>query len=167
MTINPLQFGAHVGSFVGTNMKKRAALGLGETTGIGSAFGTGYGAVTAPSGHRIEGAARGGIRGAGAGLGAYAGGIGGTGIAFAALLNANRRSRLAQALGLAADGVGRAGKRVVNRGTGPSPEALRDFMNHFAMSSLVGGVPGAVIGGTGGSTLAGAALGKPSWETKK
>lgn len=142
---------------------KQAAVVL-PAAGIGA----GLGAVTSPSGHRMEGLGRGAVKGTATGAGVMAGApVGALGML---------------GLSLAMPGVG---KKLF----GPSSRQLGDYLKHLArkgklhkamrpghirpekklelMNTLLGGAAvGAPLGGAAGYGAANAAMGAPSWEGK-
>jgi hypothetical protein len=158
MAVTPQQFGMHVGSHV-----KKAAVML-PAAGIGA----GLGAVTSPSGHRMEGLGRGAVKGTATGAGIMAGApVGALGML---------------GLSLAMPGVG---KKLF----GPSSRQLGDYLKRLArkgqlhktlrpghirpekklelVNTLLGGAAvGAPLGGAAGYGAANAAMGSPSWEGK-
>lgn len=164
MTATPQQFGMQIAQ----QMKKQALYDT-FTTGT-TALGGGLGAVTAPAGHRVEGTARGAVKGLAGGIGAETGLLGGT--LLAALAMAPRlRGRLPRGISIAPE----LANRMAAKGVKPlrrdmnamNRENLQRMMAHVGKSTLVGGIPGAALGGYSGASLADAALGKPSWTAQK
>jgi hypothetical protein len=147
------------------NNDKEAAFVL-PLAGIGA----GLGAITSPSGHRMEGVGRGATKGTGTGIGATIGApIGALGMLALALRNPS------------------IGKKML----GPSSQQLNAFRTHLhslvgkapkpnrpgyispenklrlGNTLLSGGIGGAVGGGALGYAGTDALLGKPTWETNK
>lgn len=168
MAATPQQFGAQLGKQMG----KQSVFVL-PAMGVSA----GLGAVTAPTGHRMEGMARGATKGVGAGLGGIAGGaLGAIGAAGLGLLNPRvgralfgpNKTQLIDALKRYVARGGRTitvnGKKVPVRQPGrisPYTDAmLRNAVNR-------GGIAGAVGGGGLGYAGASSAIGKPSWEKKE
>lgn len=111
-----------------------AALGLGVPAATGAAFG----AMGAPSGHRLEGAGRGAAKGLGALGGGLVGGIGGAGLGMF--------------------GAGMAGTAA---DLPPGREVYGPLM---AAGGGLGAGLGGLGGAMGGSHLVDAMMGRPSWE---
>lgn len=168
MNVTPQQFGTHMGKQLG----KQSAVVL-PSMGIGA----GLGAVTSPSGHRMEGAGRGATKGMGFGIGSLGGGaLGAIGAAGLGLLNPRagkalfgpNKTQLVEAMKrwLSRGGrtITRNGKKLPVRSPGrmsPYTDAmLRNAVNR-------GGLVGGLGGGVGGYALADAALPAPSWEKKE
>jgi hypothetical protein len=145
MAVTPQQFGMQMGKQMG----KQAFLGPGL-------LGAGVGAMTSPEGHRLEGASRGAVKATGAGLGAAVGIPGG--ILAAMMLLKNKR--LSAGMTNAGARIGKASPYTLNTRN-------RENLAKLVASVGLGAPAGAVIGGTGGYSLASSALGKPSWEGKK
>jgi len=143
MAMTPQQFGMHVGKQMG----KQALFGP---------IGAGLGVITSPEGHRMEGAARGAVKGTGAGLGALAGTPLGV-LAMSLLLK------------------GRGRKIPLSGAANPMRRPMPFTQNQVnrqnlgrALATLGLGVPaGATVGGVGGYAATSAVLGKPSWESTK
>lgn len=133
MAATPQQFGMQVGKQMG----KQSALFL-PAAGVGGALG----AATSPSGHRIEGAGRGAIKG----TATAAGGLAAMPVGMMLALALTRGKY----------------KPRPRRGMGPTPEMMKHVMN----SLVYGGIPGGAAGAVGGYAAANSALGKPSWENK-
>jgi len=160
MTITPQQFGMQLG--------KQSALIL-PSMGVGA----GLGAVTAPSGHRMEGAGRGAAKGTGTGLGAMIGAPVGA-LGALALTAANPRlgkalfSPSKQQLANYLRQMFRRGdvlrRRPIRAG---GPGAAIDKKLQLANTLIGGGTAGVFGGGAAGYAGTSAALGKPSWEKKE
>jgi hypothetical protein len=160
MTITPQQFGMQLG--------KQSALVL-PSMGVGA----GLGAVTAPSGHRMEGAGRGAAKGTGTGLGAMIGAPVGA-LGALALTAANPRlgkalfSPSKQQLANYLRQMFRRGdvlrRRPIRAG---GPGAAIDKKLQLANTLIGGGTAGVFGGGAAGYAGTSAALGKPSWEKKE
>jgi hypothetical protein len=169
MSVTPQQFGMQVGKTMG----KQAFVTLPITAGVGA----GLGAVTSPSGHRMEGLGRGAVKGTGTGAGMIGGGIGG---ALGALALAAASPRIGKTLfGPSAAQLADALKRFVQRGGRTmsrggkkvpirSPGQLSPYSDAYLRNAIVrGGTTGAVGGAGLGYAGASAAIGKPSWENKE
>jgi len=168
MSVTPAQFGMQIGQ-----QAKKAFVTLPATAGLGA----GFGAITSPSGHRMEGAGRGATIGAGTSAGMGVGGaLGAVGAAALGLLNPRagkalfgpNKAQLVEAMKrfLARGGrtMMRSGKKVPIRGSGhisPYTDAM------LRNATTRGGVAGLIGGGLAGGALTESALGAPSWEKKE
>lgn len=140
----PYEFGVHVG---------KQAFFLPAVGGVA-------GAVTAPSGHRMEGLGRGVTQGAGGSVGSAVGVP--TGIAGALALSLIS-PRLGKALfGAHSRQLGNIGKKLLRaRGPRPLTPAQRIYgQNLITRGGTAGAIGGSVAGIAGTSAL----MGKPSWE---
>lgn len=158
-----------------TRMHKQAIVTVPTAAGIGA----GLGAITAPSGHRMEGLGRGAVKGTGTGAGMIGGSVaGGLGALVLGALNPRigktlfgpSSKQVAEALKryIARGGrtITRKGKKIpVRTGTGleimPYDEAYG--RNAIVRGGIAGAIPGAGLGYAGASST----IGKPTWEKKE
>jgi hypothetical protein len=132
-------------------------------------LGAGLGAVTAPAGHRMEGAGRGAAKGTGTGVGATVGApAGALGALALSLMNPRVGKTLfgpsSRQLGTYLRQLARTGKLTkVLRPGHMKPENKLQLANTL----LGGGAAGAAGGGGLGYASTSAMLGKPSWEKKE
>jgi hypothetical protein len=143
----PYEFGAQVG---------KQAFFLPAVGGVA-------GAVTAPSGHRMEGLGRGVTQGVGGSVGSAVGVP--TGIVGALALSLIS-PRLGKALfGAHSRQLGNISKKFVNRVRGTGPRPLTPAQRIYGQNLITrGGTAGGIGGGVAGIAGTGALMGKPSWE---
>jgi len=137
-----------------TMLAKASSLNQVKSALMASFVGGGLGAMTSPEGHRMEGAARGAVKGTGTGLGALAGMP--LGVLAAAMMLKGRR------LPFMHKGMTNAARSAARKVT--QNDVNGHNLANALMSVGIGAPVGGVVGGAGGYAATSAALGKPSWQ---